>query len=747
MLALARPAGRKAATLLAVPLLLTTLICAVAVDAAATEPRPTRKGRSRTVSIESAPPQAAIYLDDERYGVVGYTPWKGRLVEGAYKLILVKEGFVRAEVDIVVDRKNTRFVQGLERDLRAFISISAASTPDVQGAAVRIDGQARGTAPVEVEVTAGRHQIELLRDGFEPFSQWVDLEAGQKLVLAPSLKAKAAAPGSILVDANVAGAAVRIDGRGHPDPTPTVVENVAPGAHVVEVSVANAPAWKGTVEVRAGERAKVMAEIAVPKAEPEAPTTGSLLLDADQPGARAQIDGKALPEALPTVADGLAPGPHVVTVDKPGFLQWKQAVTVVAGARNKVSATLVPVPTKPAAPVAVGTLRVRARDGNAPVKGADVLLDGRKMGVSPLDIRKVAAGPHAVAVRTAEAAGEAVIIVKADELVEVAVALTPGHTLSAVALGKEPPSAAAAQATPAQKPATQMPSTPPAATPPAQNPAQNPAATPPAATPLAQNPGAPNPPDQPLAPPTGADPAGPLAEPISRMPSSWGARVLPYGALTLDLGLGYPWYVDLRGSAGLIRDSQLALDTSIHIRSSFLRTEGLLTMRFRLADGGPFAAAVFGSVGGGTGTAGRNSFTFQAGISGSVFFGDRAALSVRALIDTWSDRLCAERGSDEFQAKEGPDVCYEDLSQNPDREKRVRDLLGSTNVQERDGGLRLTVGTSLEIAISARTNIYLSVETSPAQAERATFTPLFHEAMAFTEDPVLAGRAGLTFKF
>ena len=744
---------------------LTTLAVLLPRPASADEPRPLRKGRSRIVQLESAPPQAAIYLDDKRYGVVGYTPWKGKLVEGAYKLILVKEGFQEHTSDIVVDRKNTRFTRGLERDLRAFIGISTVSDPNVQGAAVTIDGEARGVAPVEVQVQAGRHQIALRKEGFEPFEQWVELAPGQKLALAPALRKQAVAPGSLLVDANVSGAAVRVDGKAHPDPTPTVVEGLAPGPHVVEVSVAGAPAWKGTVVVVSGQRAKVSAEIAVPKA-PEKPATGALLLDADQPGAHARVDGREVPEALPTVVEGLAPGPHVVEIRKDGFAPWKATADVVAGARAKVSATLQPLAKTP--PPALGTVRVRARDEKGWHNGAAVLLDGKKFGVTPLDIRRVAAGKHRLHVEGTAGVAEGEVTAVADALVEVVVTLAPAgqpakfETKAATPLpGAQPQKAAPAAGAPSQPsqagqaaqptPPTQPgPSTQPSQATPTPQPAQSaPSGQPGASTQPGDGAGppaaAPGNDGGALAPPT--DGAGPLDDPISGMLSSYGARVLPYGALTLDLGLGYPWYIDVRGTAGLLKDRYLGLDAAIHLRSNFLRTEGLLRMRFRLADGGPFAAAVFGTVGGGTGTGGRNSFTFQGGISGSVFFGERAALSVHAMIDTWSDRLCAERGSEEFDAKAGSDVCYEDLSLDPTKKKRVQELVGTTNLQERDGGLRLTFGASLEIALSQRTNLYATVETSPAQAERASFTPLFHEAMVFTEDPVMSGRLGLTFKF
>jgi hypothetical protein len=821
--------------------LLVLALTATALAQTKPEPRPVRKGRATTVEIESAPQQAAIYLDDERYGVVGYTPWKGRLVYGGYRLILVKEGYQRLEVDIRVDRKSRRFLHGLEREIKpAKIGLTDASDANVRGAKVRVDGQERGVAPLEVEVAPGRHQVELARDGYEPFSQWVEVAAGQTLTLAPALKPIAAAPGSILVDANVRGAAVAIDGRAHPDPTPTVIEGVKPGPHVIEVRAGAVPAWKATVEVRSGERAKVMAELQVPKA---APATGSLLVDASTAGASVTIDGRPHGDPAPTVIEGLAPGPHVVEVRKAGFAPWKGTATVIAGQRVKVLATLTAATAAaPAAPVRLGTLIVRA---SAP--DAEVLLDGRPMGKAPVKIGKVVAGPHALAARTAESAGEAVVVAVADQTVETTITLRTGHQLSPVALGKvkaqapkasgklevrsTPPGAqvlvagkvvgltpvalelavgsypvevrAAGRATHQQQAAIRAGETTTIA--PAlaaggglrvrcnvdgaraslgafqlgPTPVERADVPTGRATLRVEAPGyavfvhevfieagkttpveatlrpvgaaAPAPGDVGLGavePGPGGATAPAAAASAGRMLSSWGGRVLPYGALTLDLGTGYPWYVEARGTAGLLRDPILGIDASMHIRSSFLRTEGLVSMRFRLAEGGPFGAAAFVGVGGGSGVADRDSFVFQGGVLGTVFFGDRVALTARALIDVWSDRLCPSKGSDaEKDGKSGPDICRATIAAGSWEEDRVKELIGSTKLQDRDTGVRLTVSAVLEIALSQGTNLYLLIDGSPAQAERASLTRMFHEAMIFTRDPVLAGKAGLTFKF
>src|SRR6185436_1961209 len=70
------------------------------------EPRPTKSGRKYPVRIDSAPQQAAIYLDDEKYGIVGYTPWAGKLEKGNWTVILKKDGYELASRIITVKRSS-----------------------------------------------------------------------------------------------------------------------------------------------------------------------------------------------------------------------------------------------------------------------------------------------------------------------------------------------------------------------------------------------------------------------------------------------------------------------------------------------------------------------------------------------------------------------------------------------------------------------------------------------------------------
>ncbi len=236
-----------------------TALCIVSVAASAfaqPEPRPKRRGRKYKVRVDSAPQQAAVYLDDEKYGIVGYTPWEGRLQKGEWKIIIKKDGYEAATRVLTVKRRRRVqeiFVPMVKKDVPGVVEVSAAADQNSFGAEVWVDGQLQGNLPVLINVTEGRHLVEIKKTDYETFSQWVDVKEGQQVTLSPMLKSTAVAKGSILVDADVEEAEVFIDGEKWKDSTPTLVPDIAEGVHVVEVRKEPSMPWKQTITVKSGE--------------------------------------------------------------------------------------------------------------------------------------------------------------------------------------------------------------------------------------------------------------------------------------------------------------------------------------------------------------------------------------------------------------------------------------------------------------------------------------------------------------
>jgi hypothetical protein len=112
---------------------------------------------------------------------------------------------------------------------------------------------------------------------------------------------------------------------------------------------------------------------------PRAASTGALEITANVDGPAAIVDGRAVGAAPRTVGD-LAPGAHRVRLELAGYEPWDGEAHVTPGHTARVSARLVRTPTR---------LRV-----DSDVAGAQVFIDQKYVGITPLDLADVARGTH-----------------------------------------------------------------------------------------------------------------------------------------------------------------------------------------------------------------------------------------------------------------------------------------------------------------------------------------------------------------
>ena len=352
-------------------------------DAAAqTQPRPPVKGRYK-LKIDSSPQQAAVYWDSspsqqpKLYGIAGYTPITIKVPKGAVKIVLELSGFKPFEQVLDV-RKNTTITPTLERAPR-MAKLDLQSNTDSAGAEVVIDGVPRGTIPNSFELTAGRHQIEVKKAGHKPFSDWVDLQEGERRTRDVTLERAEAPTGTLLVNSD-AGGEVFVDGQ-RKDAAPAIVSGLPAGDHVVEVKKDGYPPWRQTVNVPAGQQVKVTANFG-------AMTNSTLRIISNEPDVEMFVDGEQKGKA-PVTIQSIKPGEHIVGGRKTRFKPVEQTVRVAAGENAIVSFRMeVAPPDRPRA-----TLKVQSQ-----VPNAEVFLDGSSLGRAPVDRNDLDPGKHYVVV-------------------------------------------------------------------------------------------------------------------------------------------------------------------------------------------------------------------------------------------------------------------------------------------------------------------------------------------------------------
>ena len=117
---------------------------------------------------------------------------------------------------------------------------------------------------------------------------------------------------------------------------------------------------------------------ATPAPAPPGAAAGTLQVDAGEPGALVAVDGKQL--GLAPQRRELAPGPHRVRVTQEGREPWEREVQVIPGRTARLTARLEPE-----------SIRLRVV---ADVPGANVFLDRKFLGTTPVEARDLSPGSH-----------------------------------------------------------------------------------------------------------------------------------------------------------------------------------------------------------------------------------------------------------------------------------------------------------------------------------------------------------------
>jgi Protein kinase domain/PEGA domain len=171
----------------------------------------------------------------------------------------------------------------------------------------------------------------------------------------------AAESGRLLVRSTPAGARVFVDGRER-GRTPATVQDLARGSHRVRVVQDGYTPQERRVTVTRSQPSQSIS-VALTRARPEPPPTktasaaasrapaetprrssgesfsGALSVDSRPAGAKVFLDGK-LAGTTPLALAQVGAGEHVVRIEHDGYRKWSSSVRVVAGERNRVTASL-----------------------------------------------------------------------------------------------------------------------------------------------------------------------------------------------------------------------------------------------------------------------------------------------------------------------------------------------------------------------------------------------------------------------
>jgi hypothetical protein len=407
-------ARRATSALVACAAALAVFAAPAAATAQAAKPKTAaKKVPVRRLAISSTPPGAEVVvtLAAGADGVVppakslGRTPIaRAELPDGKHTLVATLAGHAKLTQELVVDAKS----KALALTLKPVAQLQLrAAVPEAEGAKVTLNGRDAGVVPLDQELDPGRVLLEVTKPGFRSYSQWLDLTGGQTLQLPLLLQSEAKPVGQLFVTADLPGVPVVIDGQDK-GVTPLSID-LPPGPVIVELLPKGLKPWKKTVTIAAGQKVIVEGQV-----RPESAPTGTALVLSDVPGTIVFVNGTRTGTAPVTVAN-LAPGTHVVEGKASGFQPVQTTLRVVAGEQSVVKLEPKPIEAE------FGRISVRSS-----VPGAIVYVDGGERGPAPVELDKVALGPHAIIVRQGGFQDfEATCEVRRNEACSVMASLTP----------------------------------------------------------------------------------------------------------------------------------------------------------------------------------------------------------------------------------------------------------------------------------------------------------------------------------
>ena len=189
------------------------------------------------LSIKSIPAGAKVLVDDVQ---VGTTPFEGNFETGLHLVKLIKSGYVEHIDQINIERsvpvRKTYALRARPGTVR-IVSIPA-------GAAVSINGEKRGNAPLSMELDAGKYNLQVSMDGFDPTDRKITVAPAQNEEITVTLGSATGSARFAVFPGNVS---VKLDGKDMGKVPSTGngrneinFKNLSPGTHVLELTHAMA---------------------------------------------------------------------------------------------------------------------------------------------------------------------------------------------------------------------------------------------------------------------------------------------------------------------------------------------------------------------------------------------------------------------------------------------------------------------------------------------------------------------------
>ncbi|MBC8552844.1 MAG: PEGA domain-containing protein, partial [Candidatus Brocadiales bacterium] len=317
-----------------------------------------------SLMVESDPTNAMILVDGKEVGLTPEIIMSS--AKGTHAIEVRMDGYDiwKKEVDIE---------PGVENALTAILQIKTGSliiNSKPSGGTIFLNGEETGTTPGNLKgLKLGTHQIEVKMDGYEVWSESTEICTDREKKLTAELQILS---GSLNVNSQPANATIVIDGS-EVGNSPTDINDLKPGKHLVEVKMDGYKTWSESVEISADKENKITAELQI--------LVGSLNVNSQPTNATIIIDGNEVGNTPTNVSD-LKPGKYLVEVKMDRYKNWSESVEINAGKANHITAMLQQL---------VGSVNIKSEPSKA-----IVIVDGKEVGNTPVDVGDLMPGTHLV---------------------------------------------------------------------------------------------------------------------------------------------------------------------------------------------------------------------------------------------------------------------------------------------------------------------------------------------------------------
>ncbi|MFC1504335.1 PEGA domain-containing protein, partial [Spirochaetota bacterium] len=266
------------------------------------------------VKITSAPGKAELWLNNK---MIGHTPLSVKLKLGTYQLVLQKHGYkTLTDHNFTVDyRKRLTMHYNLEK-IKTHLTVT--SSPG--GAAIKINGQTAGKAPVKREgLEFGTYTVRAELAGYTPTEKAVIIDTDKPYTINLTLTKET---GSFSVDSDPKGAVIFIDNISYGS-TPKEIKKIAAGLHTLRLVKEGFSTVEKEIEVTPAEADKKYFFSLTG-------TDGYISIKTFPDSADCYINGTSAGKS-PLVNYKIKPGVHNLSIKKAGYDDYTQVIKINPG--------------------------------------------------------------------------------------------------------------------------------------------------------------------------------------------------------------------------------------------------------------------------------------------------------------------------------------------------------------------------------------------------------------------------------